>query len=86
MDLLSCEVMFLWLCVLCAVVRQRRSYSTFLTLMVWLLTAQDLLLLDSGEEEVQEEVAASCLVVKSAGRFRKKYAERETPQRQIIIL
>lgn len=30
---------------------QRRSYSTFLTLMVWLLTAPDLLLLDSGEEE-----------------------------------
>lgn len=47
--------MFLWLCVLCAVVCQRRSYSTFLTLTVWLLTAQDLLLLDSGEEEVLEE-------------------------------
>ena len=47
--------MFLWfLCVLCAVVCQRRSYSTFLTLMVWLLTAQDLLLLDSGEEEEEE--------------------------------
>lgn len=48
-------MMFLWfLCVLCAVVCQRRSYSTFLTLMVWLLIAQDLPLLDSGEEEVQE--------------------------------
>lgn len=37
-----------------AVACQRRSYSTFLTLMVWLLTAQDLLLLDSGEEEEEE--------------------------------
>ena len=46
--------MFLSLCVLCGVACQRRSYSTFLTLMVWLLTAQDLLLLDSGEEEEEE--------------------------------
>lgn len=46
--------MLLWLCVLCAVVCQRRSYSTFLTLTVWLLTARDPLLLDSGEEEREE--------------------------------
>lgn len=58
--------MFLWLCVLCAVVCQRRSYSTFLTLTVWLLTAQDLLLLDSGEEEVLEEEQSVVLVVTSA--------------------
>ena len=45
----------MFLCVLCAVTCQRRSYSTFLTLTVWLLTAQDLLLLDSGEEEEEEE-------------------------------
>lgn len=42
-----------YLCVLCAVVCQRRTYSTFLTLMVWLLTAQDLLLLDTGEKKVE---------------------------------
>lgn len=43
--------------VLClsAVTCQRRSYSTSLTPTVWLLTAQDPLLLDSGEEEEEEE-------------------------------
>lgn len=43
---------------------QKRSYRTFLTLTVWLLTAQDLLLPDSGEEEAQEG-GLFCLAVRS---------------------
>lgn len=70
---------------MCAVVCQRRSYSTFLTLMAWLLTVQDPLLLDSGEREVgRTRAGGEREIVRRFARQTKIDATKADPQMVVI--